>query len=64
MTVAQVRAALMKKAVPEILQAMLRALQKYDRNELNSLFADPVSKKDYPTYLDHISKPMDLKTLG
>lgn len=60
----QVRGALLREAIPQGLAMMWRALRDYDRDELNSLFADPVSKKDYPSYHAHIEDPMDLKTLG
>lgn len=60
----QVRAALLREIVPKSLHRMWRALQKYDREELNSLFSDPVPAKDYPGYYENIAEPMDLKTLG
>ena len=60
----QVRAALLKKAIPGALQDMWRSLLKFDREKLDSLFANPVDKRDYPQYQEHIKEPMDLKTLG
>ena len=60
----QVRLALMKQAIPAALIEMLRALREFDRDELRTLFGEPVSKKDYANYNEHIKEPMDLKTLG
>ena len=58
------RAALLKQAIPPALHEMWQALQKYDREQLDTLFADPVNPKEYKDYPDYIKEPMDLKTLG
>jgi hypothetical protein len=60
----QVTAALYKVKMPDAIRGMWRALQKYDQEELNAVFSDPVSRKDYPDYYTDIAQPMDLKTLG
>lgn len=60
----QVTAALYKVKMPDSIRGMWRALQKYDQEDLNGVFADPVSLRDFPDYGEHIACPMDLKTLG
>jgi len=59
-----VTAALYKVKMPDAIRGMWRALQKYDQEELNAVFSDPVSRRDYPDYYTDIAQPMDLKTLG
>ena len=54
----QVTAALYKVKMPDAIRGMLRALQKYDQEDLNGVFADPVSLRDFPDYAEHIACPI------
>jgi len=50
--------------MPDAIRGLWRALQKYDQEELSTIFADPVKAKDFPDYEGIIAHPMDLRTIG